>query len=346
MRIQIVTDAWHPQVNGVVRTLTQTAGELERMGHKVGLLTPSLFSTFPCPGYAEIRLSLATPGAAGDHLEAFRAEAVHIATEGPLGLAARSYCVKHGIPFTTSFHTRFPEYIRMRWRLPAGWGYAALRRFHAAAKRTLVPTQGLRDELAALGFRNLALWDHGVDTTLFRPRRKDIMTDPRPIFLYVGRIAPEKNIEAFLDLDLPGTKYVVGDGPLLPEMRRKYRAVRFVGCQTGDDLARYYTNADALIFPSYTDTFGNVILEALASGLPVAAYPVRGPMDILAGTETGVLDADLGKAARAALLLSPKACRAHAEKFTLQASARQFLCHLHAFARWQSLVPEPAAAAV
>ena len=345
MRIQIVTDAWHPQVNGVVRTLTHTAAELEHMGHSVALVTPSLFHTIACPGYPEIRLSLATPASAGEHLEEFRTEAVHIATEGPLGLAARTYCMKSGIPFTTSFHTRFPEYIRMRWRLPSGWGYAALRRFHGAAKRTLVPTEGLREELAALGFRNLVLWDHGVDTTLFRPRPKAIMADPRPIFLYVGRVAQEKNIEAFLDLDLPGTKYVVGDGPLLPHLRKKYRMARFVGCQTGEDLAQYYANADALVFPSYTDTFGNVILEALASGLPVAAYPVRGPLDILDGTEAGVLDIDLGKAARAALTLSPKVCRAHAEKFTLQASARQFLGHLQAFERWQSLVPTPAAAA-
>ncbi len=345
MRIQIVTDAWHPQVNGVVRTLTHTAAELERRGHTVGLVTPDLFPTIGCPGYAEIRLSLARPGALGGHLERFRAEAVHIATEGPLGLAARAYCAKARVPFTTSFHTRFPEYVRMRWRLPAGWSYAALRRFHGAAKRTLVPTEGLRAELSALGFRNLVLWDHGVDTKLFRPRSKEIIGDPRPIYLYVGRIAPEKNIEAFLDLDLPGTKYIVGDGPLLPELRKKYRNARFVGCRTGEDLARFYANADALVFPSLTDTFGNVILEALASGLPVAAYPVRGPVDILEGTEAGALDPDLGKAALAALKLSPKACRAHAEKFTLQASAEQFLGHLSAFERWRSLVPAPIEAA-
>ena len=345
MRIQIVTDAWHPQVNGVVRTLTHTAGELERMGHKVGLVTPNLFNTLPCPGYGEIRLAVASASSVGHHLEMFAPEAVHIATEGPLGLAARHCCVKAGLPFTTSFHTRFPEYIRMRWHLPAGWGYAALRRFHKAAKRTLVPTDGLREELTALGFQNLVLWDHGVDTRFFRPRPKDMISDPRPMFLYVGRVAPEKNIEAFLELDLPGTKYVVGDGPLLPELRQRYRNVRFVGCQTGERLAWYYANADVFVFPSVTDTFGNVILEALASGLPVAAYPVRGPKDVLEGTEAGVLDTDLGRAARAALKISPQACRAHAERFTLRASAEQFLRNLVPFDYWRSLVPEPMEAA-
>jgi len=199
MRIQIVTDAWHPQVNGVVRTLTQTARELENLGHRVGLVTPSLFPTVACPGYSEIRLSIARPSTVGEHLEIFRPEAVHIATEGPLGFSARAYCINDRIPFTTSFHTRFPEYIRLRWRLPSGWGYAALRRFHAQAERTFVPTAGLREELAALGFQNLALWDHGVDTNLFQPRAKETLPDPRPIFLYVGRVAPEKNIEAFLE---------------------------------------------------------------------------------------------------------------------------------------------------
>lgn len=345
MRIQIVTDAWHPQINGVVRTLTHTAGELERMGHTVSLVTPALFATLPCPGYPEIRLAVASATSVGRHLEYFRPEAVHIATEGPLGIAARSYCAKIGIPFTTSFHTRFPEYVRLRWHLPPGWGYAALRRFHGKAKRTLVPTDGLREELDALGFRNLVIWDHGVDTTLFRPRPKDMISDPRPLFLYVGRIAPEKNIEAFLDLQLPGTKYVVGDGPLLPALRKKYRKVRFVGCQTGEKLSWFYANADALVFPSLTDTFGNVILEALASGLPVAAYPVRGPKDILEGTGAGVLDTDLGAAARAALEISPQICRVHAERFSLRSSAAQFLGHLHPFEYWRSLVPAPIEAA-
>jgi glycosyltransferase involved in cell wall biosynthesis len=343
MRIQIVTDAWHPQVNGVVRTLTHTADELERQGHRIGLVTPALFATIACPGYPEIRLSMTRPNGVGEHLEIFRPEAVHIATEGPLGLAARAYCVNSRIPFTTSFHTRFPEYIRMRWRLPKGWGYAALRRFHVAARRTMVPTIGLGEELAALGFENLVLWNHGVDTDLFHPQAKETLPDPRPIFLYVGRIAPEKNIEAFLDLDLPGTKYVVGDGPLLPELRRRYADARFFGCQTGEKLSWFYANADAMVFPSVTDTFGNVILEALACGVPVAAFPVRGPKDILEGTDVGALGADLGAAALAALTLSPQSCRKFAEKYTLRSSAEQFLGNLAPFERWRSLVQVPAA---
>jgi len=343
MRIQIVTDAWHPQINGVVRTLTYTAGELERLGHRVGLVTPDLFATVPCPGYPEIRLSLACPSAVGECLDRFRPEAVHIVTEGPLGMAARLYCGANHIPFTTSFHTRFPEYIRMRWRLPASWGYAALRRFHAGAKRTLVPTEGLREELAALGFDNLALWGHGVDTALFRPRPSQALAGPRPIWLYVGRIAPEKNIEAFLELDLPGVKCVVGDGPSLPELRRRFPEARYLGCKTGEDLAEIYAAADVLVFPSVTDTFGNVILEALAAGTPVAAYPVRGPKDILEGSPVGVLDTDLGRAARAALELAPSACRAFAERLTVAASAEQFLNNLWPSARWRSLVQVPAA---
>ena len=343
MRIQIVTDALHPQVNGVVRTLTYTAAEMERLGHRMALVTPAMFHTVPCPGYPEIRLSVAAPGSVGEILERFRPEAVHIATEGPLGMAARSFCTGRGVSFTTSFHTRFPEYIRMRWGLPATWGYAALRCFHSAARLTMVPTVGLREDLTGLGFRNLALWNHGVDTRLFRPRPKEAFADPRPIWLHVGRVAPEKNIEAFLDLDLPGTKYVVGDGPSLADFRKRYPNARYFGTRTGEELAQFYANADAFIFPSVTDTFGNVILEALASGLPVAAYPVRGPKDILEGTDVGVLDTDLARAARAALRLSPFACRSFAERFTLRASAEEFAANLCPIEHWGSLLRSPAA---
>jgi glycosyltransferase involved in cell wall biosynthesis len=339
MRIQIVTDAWHPQVNGVVRTLTHTAHELERMGHKVGLVTPDMFATIPCPGYREIRLSVARPATVGESLERFRPDAVHIATEGPLGMAARFYCGQQNIPFTTSFHTRFPEYIKLRWKLPANWGYRALRKFHSGARRTMVATPGMRDELADLGFRNLAIWGHGVDTRQFRPRPKEALIAPRPVWLYVGRIAPEKNIEAFLELDLSGIKYVVGDGPQLPELKRRFPSARYLGCKTGEELAEIYACADVLVFPSLTDTFGNVILEALASGVPVAAFPVRGPKDILEGTEAGALDFDLGRAAKAALNMSPAACRALAAKYTLKASAEQFFDNLWPFERWRSLIP-------
>ena len=343
MRIQIISDAWHPQINGVVRTLTQTTTQLERFGHRVSLVTPDMFPTFPCPGYAEIRLAVATPASVGAIIERFGPEAVHIATEGPLGVAARRYLLRQRIPFTTSFHTKFPEYMRMRWGFPANWGYAALRRFHAAAKRTLVPTEGLRQELMELGFDNLALWGHGVDTHLFRPRPKETLPDARPIWLYVGRIATEKNIAAFLELDLPGTKYVVGDGPMLGELRRSFPDARYFGSKTGEELARIYAASDVLVFPSVTDTFGNVILEALACGVPVAAYHVRGPKDILEGTSVGCVDADLGRAARNALLHSPEECRRFAERFTLAASANQFLGNLWWSERWRSLVPAPAA---
>ncbi len=338
MRIQIITDAWHPQVNGVVRTLTHTVGELEKMGHKINLVTPLSFRTLPCPGYPEIRLAMVRPGHIGDRLEQFQPEAVHIATEGPLGIAARHYCLRAGIPFTTSFHTRFPEYLRMRTAIPAEWGYAALRRFHGSARRTLVPTDGLRQELSDLGFRNLALWGHGVDAKLFRPRLRRSVNDSQPIWLYAGRVAPEKKIEAFLSLDLPGTKWVVGGGPALPSLRRRFPEVKFFGVKTGDELARFYSDADAFVFPSLTDTFGNVILEALASGLPVAAFPVRGPKDILEGSGVGCLDNDLGRAAMAALEIPRASCRAFAERFTLQASADQFVSNLWSFDRWRSLV--------
>ncbi|MFI4988699.1 MAG: glycosyltransferase family 4 protein, partial [Alphaproteobacteria bacterium] len=272
MRVLVVTDAWYPQVNGVVRTLETIAAILEGRGHAVTLLTPERFHTLPCPTYPEIRLSLFPRRRIAAALDEFGAEAVHIATEGPLGIAARRLCLERGIGFTTSFHTRFPEYLNARFRLPTGLLYAWLRRFHNAGAGMMVATASVERELAARGFRNILRWTRGVDTTLFRPYGKGFLDHlPRPIWLYVGRLAVEKNVTAFLDLELAGSKLVVGDGPLLYELTRKYPHAIFAGAKSGEELARHYAASDVFVFPSRTDTFGLVLLEALASGLPVAA---------------------------------------------------------------------------
>ena len=328
MRILILTDAWYPQVNGVVRTLDSVATELRAIGHEIRFITPDLFANLPCPTYPEIRLALVTPRRVGAIFDEFMPEAIHIATEGPIGLAGRRVCTTRGLVFTTSFHTKFPEYVNARCRLPVSAGYRFVRWFHGAAHTTMVATETVRSELAARGFDRLALWSHGVDAALFHPGAKDFVDGPRPIWLYVGRVAVEKNIGAFLDLDLGGTKYVVGDGPLIERLRRRHPEVRFVGTRSGADLAAYYAAADVFVFPSRTDTFGNVILEALACGVPVAAYPVPGPRDIINGCPVGALDDDLGRAARRALTLSPEACRAFALQRTWRDSALQFLSNL------------------
>jgi len=325
LRILIVSDAWHPQVNGVVRTLETVAGELRVMGHEVGFITPDRFRTIPCPTYPEIRLALFPGRRLARMIRDFAPGAIHIATEGPLGIAARRYCLKHGIPFTTSFHTRFPDYLAARFGLPASWFYAWLRRFHGAAARTLVATPNLRDEMASRGFVKLALWGRGVDLMLFRPQPKEFLDLPRPVFLYVGRVAVEKNLPAFLSLDLPGSKIVVGGGPGLGAMRRRHPETLFVGPKEGDELARYYAAADVFVFPSRTDTFGNVILESLASGVPVAAFPVTGPRDVIGDSLVGVLDEDLRSAALRALAIPGPACRTFAQRHSWRASAEQFL---------------------
>jgi len=328
MRILILTDAWYPQVNGVVRTLDAVATELRAMGEEVRFVTPDLFANMPCPTYPEIRLALVTPRRVAAIFDDFAPDAIHIATEGPIGLAGRRACIARGLVFTTSFHTRFPEYVNARCHLPVSAGYRIVRWFHGAAHTTMVATETLRGELASRGFGRLALWTHGVDAELFHPGAKDFVDGPRPVWLYVGRVAVEKNIGAFLDLDLAGTKYVVGDGPLIDRLRRRYPAVRFVGTQSGAALAAYYAAADVFVFPSRTDTFGNVILEALACGVPVAAYPVPGPRDVINGCPVGALDEDLAEAARRALGISPEACRAFALRRTWRASALQFLANL------------------
>ena len=331
MRILVVTDAWYPQVNGVVRTLDTLRKRLEAFGHETFYLTPDRFRTVPCPTYPEIRLALAGTRAVGRLIDQFRPDAIHIATEGPLGWRARSHCRKREFPFTTSYHTRFPHYIHARARVPLAWTYAALRRFHAYSHGVMVATKTIEDDLRARGFQRLQRWSRGVDTALFHPRPKDFLSFSRPISLFVGRVAVEKNIEAFLALDLAGTKVVVGDGPMRGDLERRYPDVQFAGPHFGDDLARYYAAADVFVFPSRTDTFGLVLLEAMASGVPVAAYPVPGPLDVVDGSGAGCLDDDLAAAVKAALSIPPERCRAYAETFSWDASARQFLANLSVF---------------
>jgi glycosyltransferase involved in cell wall biosynthesis len=331
MRILIVSDAWLPQVNGVVRTLTRTVEELSDLDHETRVISPDLFSTLPCPTYAEIRLALKPQRRLTRLIDSFQPCAIHIATEGPLGLAARRYCLRRGLPFTTAFHTRFAEYVKARVGMPLPVVYAALRRFHAPASGVMVATASLERDLALRGFRNLRRWTRGVDTELFRPRDKSFLDLPRPIHLYVGRIAVEKNVEAFLRLDLAGSKLVIGGGPQLADLSRRYPNVRFAGPQYGEDLARYYAAADVFVFPSRTYTFGLVLLEALASGLPVAAFPVPGPLDVVDGASVGCLEEDLASAARRALAISPEACRAYALQFSWRRCAEQFLANLQPF---------------
>lgn len=340
MRILIVTDAWYPQVNGVVRTLDTVRGELVAMGHAVEVIAPDRFRTVPCPTYPEIRLALFPRRRIRRLIDGFRPDAIHIATEGPLGWAARRVCLGRGLPFTTSFHTKFAEYIHARFRIPVAWGYAVLRRFHAPSRGVMVATRSLAASLAARGFRNLKRWSRGVDTELFRPRPKSFLVAPRPIAMFVGRVAVEKNIEAFLELDLGGTKFVVGDGPQLAELKARYRHVRFTGYKSGVELAAHIAAADVLVFPSRTDTFGLVLLEALACGVPVAAYPVTGPIDVINGHAVGALDDDLAAAARKALRIPAAACREFALQFSWRACAELFAANLHPIVR----APVPAAA--
>jgi glycosyltransferase involved in cell wall biosynthesis len=333
MKLALVTDAWLPQVNGVVRTLGHTIREAQAAGHDVEVISPADFRTVPCPTYPEIRLSILAGRAVRRRLDALDPDAVHVSTEGPLGLAARNWCVRRQRPFTTAYHTQFPEYVRARAPIPVKWSYAAVRWFHGRATRTLVTTPSMQRQLEGRGFRNLALWGRGVDTELFRPRDKAFLDLPRPIFLYFGRVSVEKGIEDFLRLELPGTKLVVGDGPATAELRRQYPATVFAGYRHGEDLASHIAAADVFVFPSRTDTFGLVLLEAMACGIPVAAYPVTGPIDVVVDGATGVLSEDLQHAALAALPLDPAACRGHALKHSWQACTQQFLGALEARGR-------------
>jgi glycosyltransferase involved in cell wall biosynthesis len=342
MRILLATDAWEPQVNGVVRTLTRVVHELKAMGHQVEVVSPDQFKTFPLPTYPEIKVAIGVYEPVQERFKAFEPEAIHIATEGPIGLAARRICVEWKLPFTTSYHTRFPEYVSARLPVPLAAGYAYMKWFHKPSGRLMVATPTMRDELSRHGFRNISSWSRGVDTELFRPRRPsepDIFAHlPRPIFLYVGRVAVEKNIDAFLGLDLPGTKVVVGDGPQKEELAAKHPKVVFTGFKSGADLAAHYGCADVFVFPSLTDTFGLVILEAMGAGTPVAAYPAPGPIDIIPGSGAGVLAKTATEGLREACLecltLDRGKVRAFAETFSWRNCAEDFLRNLQPY-------PEP-----
>lgn len=338
MKIAIVTDAWRPQTNGVVTTLTRTADCLRSLGHDVVAMTPDGFSTVPCPTYPEIRLALFQGRRVVEWLEREQPEALHVATEGPLGLAARNAAVRAGLRFTTSYHTQFPQYVRARYPIPERVSYAALRRFHAVAERTMVGTARVRADLRRHGFRNLVQWTRGVDTALFRPREGATLPYPGPILMYVGRVAVEKSVEDFLLADAPGTKVVVGGGPALADLRARYPQAVFTGYRFGEELAQLLAAADVFVFPSRTDTFGLVMLEAMASGVPIAAYPVTGPVDVVREGVTGCLRERLADAIAAALPLDRATCREHALAFSWENATREFLGNL-VEARGRGAVP-------
>ena len=339
MRILLVTDAAPPQVNGVVITLTTLAQELLHLGHEVRMITPVMFRTMPCPTYPEIRLALLPyRGVRAAIIEA-RPDALHIATEGPLGMAARRVCIQLGLPFTSAYHTRFPEYVRARVPVPLRWSYAWLRRFHGAAELTMVATESMRTELAAHNIGNTVIWPRGVDLGRFEPEGPRIFRRAEPVFMYVGRVAVEKNLRAFLDLDLPGSKWVVGGGPQLRELQKASPDINFAGPKPHAALAPWYRSADVFVFPSRTDTFGLVLLEALACGVPVAAYPVPGPLDVIGASGAGVLDHDLKQAALAALNIPRERARAHAQTFSWQSVARKFTSYLSAIPASATVAP-------
>jgi glycosyltransferase involved in cell wall biosynthesis len=325
MRILIATDAWHPQVNGVVRTYERLADEARAHGAQIAFLSPADFRSVPCPAYPCIRLAIPNRKLAWELIEAARADLIHVATEGPVGLMARSFCLRRRKPFTTSYHTKFPEYASALLSIPSSWSFAFMRRFHNSGAGTMVATASLLSELRQKGFSRLLPWTRGVDTDLFRPREARVFGSDRPVFLYVGRVSKEKNLEAFLAADLPGVKVVVGDGPHLPALKRRFPDAVFTGPKAGEELAAHYASADVFVFPSRTDTFGLVLLEAMASGVPIAAYPVTGPLDVVAQGVSGILDEDLGKAARAALRLDRAKVREDTFRFSWAKTAELFL---------------------
>lgn len=331
VRLALITDAWLPQVNGVTTTLGRCVDELRGFGDTVEVIHPGLFRTVPCPRYPEIRLAAAPFPGAGRRLRAFGPSAIHIATEGPLGFAARRFCRRQRLPFTTSYHTKFPEYLNVYASIPTTLGYRVMRWFHRPARHTLVPTRTVHDELEARGFEHVVTWTRGVDAELFTPSDEDFYPLPRPIFLYAGRVAAEKNIEAFLELDLPGSKVVVGDGPARQELQPRFPDVHWAGFRFGEDLARHYAGADVFVFPSRTDTFGVVMLEANAAGLPVAAYPVAGPLDVVQEGRNGALREDLRDACLAALDLDPAASREFALTMSWARCAAVLRDHLAVF---------------
>ncbi len=341
MKMALITDAWRPQVNGVVTTLVELVLELTTLGHQVEVIHPGLFKTRPCPGYAGIDLAVRPKRLLGARLAALQPEAIHIATEGPLGWAARGYCVKRGLSFTTAFHTKFPEILNAALRVPLSWGYALLRHFHKPSSGVMVPTQGVLRMLEQRGFRNLRSWTHGVDTRLFELQTEARIYPPvgvmaRPVSLFVGRVSYEKNIEAFLRLDLPGTKVVCGGGPLEGALKERYPHVRWLGVLPRAELVRIYAAADVFVFPCKSETFGLVMLESMACGTPVAAYPVDGPLEVLGHTDAGnsgaslggVMHEDLQQACYAALALPRYQARSRALEFNWAQAAQLFLGHV------------------
>ncbi|MEE4296181.1 MAG: glycosyltransferase family 1 protein [Wenzhouxiangella sp.] len=328
MKILLVSDAWRPQVNGVVRTLENTLVELIAMGHEAKIIGPDQFQSVPLPGYPEITVALRPYAALSRLIERFEPDCLHIATEGTLGMAARRWCRRLGMPFTTSYHTRFPEYLNMRVPVPTAWTYRWLRNFHSAAQRTMVRTRTQLKLLERQGFSHLAVWPGGVDTQMFRPRPKRVLDLPRPIALYAGRVAPEKSLEDFLSLDLPGSKVVIGDGPARASLQKRFPAAHFLGYKLGEELAKHVASADVFIFPSRTDTLGLVMLEAMACGVPVAAYPVPGPLDVVLNGVSGSLNEDLGTAVEEALRLDRSDCHAFASTFSWRSCTEAFLTQL------------------
>jgi glycosyltransferase involved in cell wall biosynthesis len=341
MRVLIATDAWHPQVNGVVRTLTSLAKAAKPLDVEIDFLTPDGFPSLPLPTYPGLRIALPRRGEIARRIEAAAPEALHIATEGPIGWAARAHCLRRKLAFTTSYTTRFPEYVAVRAGIPAGVGYAVLRQFHDAAATTMVATASLRQELAERGFKKLSFWTRGVDTTLFHPDDPARLDLPRPIFMAMGRVAVEKNLDAFLSLDLPGTKVVVGDGPQKAQLEKKYPDAVFLGEKKGADLTSHLAAADVFVFPSLTDTFGVVQLESLACGTPVAAFPVTGPKDVIADHPIGAIDQDLRAACLRALTMSRQTCRGFALSRSWENSARQFIGNLTGLQPSRVLRPSP-----
>ena len=334
MKILVVTDAWEPQVNGVVRSIKQTNTELLKMGHQVEMLTPLEFKTMPCPTYPDIRLSLFPGSKVRQRIRDYAPDAIHIATEGPLGMAARAYCVKHKLAFSTAYHSRFPEYVQLRFGIPLAVTYAWLRYFHNSASAVMAPTRVVVDDLSQRGIKNVVMWTRGVDLDVFKPGRRDKLDSRQPIFVYVGRVAVEKNIDAFLELELPGSKWVVGDGPAVAGLKARYgeqKNIHWLGVLNQTELAEVYSSSDVFVFPSKTDTFGLVLLEAMACGCPVAAYPVTGPIDVIGTDGPGALNDDLREACLAALRIDRNEVRRFAERFSWGAATRQFLRHLHPF---------------
>ncbi len=324
MRVLIATDAWRPQVNGVVRTYERLGQEIQAQGGAVRFLTPREFYTVPCPTYPEIRLAFLNTASVARRVDKFKPDHIHVATEGPIGLMTLRYCLKEGRKFTTSYHTRFPEYMAARFPVRESWFYTIQRMFHNAGNGMMVATQSLANELKNKDFHNIMHWSRGVDTEQFHRRKVRLFGDG-PVFLYVGRVAVEKNIEAFLQAELPGKKVVVGGGPQLEILQDQYPDVIFTGPKKGEELAQHYSSADVFVFPSLTDTFGIVLIEAMASGLPVAAYPVTGPRDIITPGITGYMSENLSEAAIASLNLNRDACVSSAAKYSWNNSARQFL---------------------